>query len=196
MAQKPKQNYSAKTAPLKDNCQTPPYAVDLIAPYLRAYQAIWEPCSGEGLLTRRLREHGFAVCDTDLSSGEDFFAMSETFGAYEAIVTNPPFSLKYKFLARCCELGVPFALLMPADTLFAGERGQPLIVNYGVEVVLPDRRINFKMPNGGWRGTAQFASAWFTRGLNIGALLTFVEMQQWTGRRVEMWERQGFDRLP
>ena len=41
---------------------------------------------------------------------------------FNCIITNPPFSIKEKFLARCYQLGKPFALLMPITTFDSRER--------------------------------------------------------------------------
>ena len=141
--------------PQKDICQTPAYALDPIFPYLSGN--IWECACGEGYLADGLSKR-FSVWRTDIISGYDFLE----YDAYwcDIIVTNPPFSLKYKFLKRCYELGKPFALLMPVDVMGA-KTAQRLFEEHGIEIMLLDKRINFKMPNKGWEGTAWFPTAWF-----------------------------------
>lgn len=184
---KPKTNYSAKTAPQKDNCQTPPYAVDLLLKFIRG-QRFWEPAPGEGLLARRLRERGGDVLTTDT---DFFYTVPPGVGSLRAVdwlVTNPPFSQKYEWLERCYELGIPFALLMPSDALFA-LRAQRLFERHGISVLVPNRRINFKMPGKGWESSAQMSTSWFvyTPGLR-GVTMRFVDLNTWKRDELEAWE--------
>lgn len=138
---------------------------------------IWESACGEGYLVRALQREGFSVVATDLhheNPGKrlDFLNGTMSF-PYDIQVTNPPFSLKYKWLARSYELGMPFALLMPVETM-AAKAAQSLFDKHGVEILMLERRINFKMPNKGWDGTANFPVAWFTWKLNIGRQITWL----------------------
>ena len=150
------QKKSNDRVPTKDLCQTPPYALEPILPYLDG--AIWEPACGEGYLAKGLIEQGFIVQQTDILYGYDFLKWE--CGVYDMIVTNPPFSLKYKFLERCYEFDAPFALLMPVEVLGA-KTAQIMFQKHGLEVMLLNKRIDFKMPNKGWAGTAWFPTAWF-----------------------------------
>lgn len=78
---------------------------------------------------------------------------------------------------RCYQLGKPFALLMPVETLGA-KAAQILFEEFGVEIVFTRPRISFKMPNAGWNGKgAQFPTAWFTYGLGINQPVTFAKLQ-------------------
>lgn len=88
--------------------------------------------------------------------------------ARSAIVTNPPFSLKYSYYRRCYEIGRPFALLMQVD-VFGAATAQRLWEKYGMGILLLDKRIDFKMPDKKWAGKgSHFATAWFTWGLFEG----------------------------
>lgn len=158
-----------------DACQTPAYALTPLLPYLKRHWIIWEPAHGEGLLTNALESNGLKVVTSDILTSQNFFDYEPD--GWTATVTNPPFSLKYKWMERCYLLGKPFALLLPVETLGA-KTGQELFRQYGLELVLMDKRINFKMPNKGWDGGgAQFPVAWFTWGLNIGSQMTFARIE-------------------
>lgn len=175
---KPKQNYTttAGTVNLRDRCQTPDYALDPLLPYLKREWTLWESARGEGYLETALTANGLTVVSGDLLTGQDFFADASIPPVYDAQVTNPPFSLKYKWLKRCYELGKPFALLMPIDC-FGAKTAQVLFDKYGFEAILTDKRIDFGMPNIGFEGSSsQFASAWFTWGLGIGKQITFAKI--------------------
>lgn len=143
-----------------DACQTPAYALDPLLPYLRSDMTIWEPAKGEGLLVEALYDSGFPSVETsDILTGQNFFEYEPR--RWDVLVTNPPYSLKYKWLERCYQLGKPFALLLPVETLGA-KAAQELMQRYGFEILLLNRRVSFKMPNKGWEGAgAQFATFWF-----------------------------------
>jgi hypothetical protein len=142
-----------------DLCQTPPYALAPLLPYLKTNTVIWEPAVGEGNIAMELSDKGFDVEIGDILRGQNFFEYEPD--KWDVLVTNPPYSLKYRWLKRCYELGKPFALLLPVETLGA-KTAQELMQEYGFEVMLLNRRINFKMPNAGWSGGgSQFATMWF-----------------------------------
>lgn len=80
--------------------------------------------------------------------------------AYNAIITNPPYSVKFPWIERCYALGKPFALLVPVETIGA-RAGQRLMERFGAELLLLDKRVNFEMPLKGWNGSsAQFPVLW------------------------------------
>lgn len=160
-----------------DACQTPPYAIDPLLPYLDEGWTIWEPACGEGLLVEALYDSSFkTVVGTDLLTGRNFFDYEPD--NWDCLVTNPPYSIKYDWLERCYSLGKPFALLLPVETLGA-KTAQVFFRENGLEVIFLDQRINFKMPNIGWDGSAaQFPVAWFTWGLEIGQQMTFAQVNR------------------
>jgi|SRR5690242_7311151 len=178
MPNKPKHNYTIADSEIspKDCFQTPDYAADPLLPFIKdKFKVVWESAAGEGYLAAKLDREGFVVIATDLDYGVNYFETKMTFHDIE--ITNVPFSQKYRWLKRACENGKPFALLMPSDVLFAGKLAQPLIKQYNLEFLVPDKRINFKTPQNGWNGSsAQMHTSWITRGLNIGQLITFVEI--------------------
>lgn len=170
---KPKNN--TKGVPERDQCGTPSYAVNPLAWYLPKDKIIWESAAGEGLLVDALELRGFKVVRSEIMEGQDYFVYEPP--EWDIQVTNVPFSVKYEWFQRACLLEKPFALLMPSDVLFAAQ-GQRIITQYNVEVLTPSQRINYKMPNKGWDGSAQMSTSWFTRGFNIGRMLTFVELDK------------------
>lgn len=148
--------------------QTPPIALNPLLPYLNKSWTIWECANGRGNLTLDLLSRGYNVIATDIQSGHDFLNWHPD--KFDCIITNPPYSLKDKFLMRCYLLGKPFALLMPLTTL-EGKR-QIWLEKYGIEIILLNKRLNFETPSGQGSGS-WFATAWFTNWLNIGEQLTF-----------------------
>jgi len=118
---------------------------------------VWEPCYGLGNIATPLGEAGFEVIGTDLYSptgsgtfsanpsqsfvecemdGESYAECAVPNGfdpAKDIIVTNPPFSLKTKFIERFYELGIPTYCILPIDTY--GVKGcVRLFKEHGVEM--------------------------------------------------------------
>ncbi len=187
--QKPKENRGGSLYEPRgfDACQTPAYAIDPLLPYLPMDWTIWEAGCGEGLMVRTLSDAGRNVIGSDILQGQNFFEYEPD--SWDCLVTNPPYSIKYPWLERCYQLGKPFALLLPVETLGAKQA----IVHFkacGVQLLVPFGRVNFKMPYKGseWesvdpvtgritkkKSAAQFPVAWFTWGLNLESPLVFAE---------------------
>jgi hypothetical protein len=160
-----------------DNFQTPKEALNILLPYLDKTWQIWECAWGNGNLYKFLSEAGFRVLGTDIN-GEyghrfDFLVDIMSF-PFDCIVTNPPYSLKDEFLMRAYELNTPFAFLMPLTALEGKKRGA-LYKKYGIELIIPNKRINFITPSGKGSG-AWFQTAWFTWKLNLPQQLNFVDL--------------------
>lgn len=141
-----------------DACQTPGYALEPLLPYLQGQRIVWECARGEGFMYEALEQSGLKAVGSDILTGQNFFEFEPD--SYSCIVTNPPYSLKFRWLERCYQLGKPFALLLPVETLGA-KRAQELFKVHGAEFLMLNKRINFKMPNKGWDGAgAQFPTMW------------------------------------
>jgi len=158
-----------------DDFQTPPEALIPLYPYLKQGWKIWECACGNKNLVMDLFNHGYWTVGTDIKTGHDYLTYEPD--EWDCCITNPPFKYKQQFLERAYSLGKPFAFLLPLTTFETAKR-QQLFREYGVEVILFDRRINFETPNKIANSSAWFATAWFTWGLNIGQQLTFVELQK------------------
>jgi len=154
----------------QDNCQSPPYAILPLLPYLRPDWVIWEPAAGEGWLAEALRAVGFTVIATSIEDGQDFYKINP--GGWDCIVTNPPWSKKAPWLHRCYTLQKPFCLLYPTDA-YGNNAFQIHFNRYGIEILQPESRISYKMPVKGWKGSgAQMNSMWYTWKLDVGREIT------------------------
>lgn len=187
MANKPKNNYKPGN---QDIMLTPPHALEPLYPLIPKDWIIWESAANENidgtydsLIAKSLRASGYRVWASGLPDF-DYFKWSPINAVWQFQVTNPPFSLKYKWAARAFELGSPFALLVPYETPFAAEfqklKRQYEHNPYKIQVLSPQRRINFKTPNFGWGkrvwsevkqkfvtkgNSAQMPTIWLTWGL-------------------------------
>lgn len=149
---------------MMEHLQTPHYAIDPLLPYLPADRVIWESAAGEGQIISKLTAHGYTVTGSDILTGQDFFTWQPE--TWDIQVTMPASKIRFKWMARSYELGKPFALIMPVDIL-GTKSAQILFQEWGVGVILLNRRINFKTPRKGYGGSAQFATAWFTWRLGV-----------------------------
>ena len=152
--------------------QTPKEALFPLISYLEKDWIIWECATGNGNLENALRRLGFFVIGSDILTGHDFLKWHPK--QYDCIITNPPYSIKEKFLERCYQLGKPFALLLPLTTFETAKR-QSLFRKYGVQVIFFDKRINFVTPSGNGGGS-WFATAWFTNWFNLEYDINFVKL--------------------
>jgi hypothetical protein len=154
-----------------DEFGTPKEAIRPLLPYLKKEWTIYECAWGKGSLAKHLEEEGFKVIgDKDI----DFLNKDETPDEFDCIVTNPPYSLKEEFLKECYETGKPFALLMPLTTLEGKKRGE-LFRKYCIQLIIPNKRINFITPSGKGSG-AWFQVCWFCYKLNLPKDLNFVDL--------------------
>jgi len=169
-----------------DVCQTPPHALEPLYQYIPKRWVIWESaCGPERILQKAFEAQGYKVIGTDLMYGKQYNRFSyrpmsnDPFSAYEPVplydveVTNCPFSVKYQWFEQAFEDGTPFAILAPYETTASGAF-KNLCKHYttpdtAVEVLAPERRLNYKMPNKGWDSSAQMPTCWITWKLNVSA---------------------------
>jgi hypothetical protein len=158
---------------------TPRCALNLLLPHLKGFRHIWEPCCGFGAISEVLLSEGWKVTATDLSLGMDaLLELPPMWEGIDAVVTNPPYSRKTEFLARCYALQKPFALLLPCDLV--NRIRTPLMAKHGVQLIVPDRRIKFLRFVGGMvreASSPNMGSCWFTWGLNLPQDILFKELR-------------------
>lgn len=151
-------NRSSYKPSSKDDCQTPPYGVMPLRPFLAQLQEmlgretliLWEPAPGEGYLINGLRKLGHVV----ISTYTDFAEFSKPpIKTIDAIITNPPYNIKSKrmFIRQCDkfrrEMGLSWALLMSATALHDKTTKEEM---RGCSIAIPRGRISYKMPLKGW----------------------------------------------
>jgi len=168
----PKEFYSKrKKFDKPDECYTPENAIYPLLPFIKEFKTIWDCAFGSGMLAEHFNKFGFNVIGLD---NYDFLKEgSESIGNFNAIITNPPYSLKDKFLERAFEIGKPFAFLLPLTTLEGIKRGK-MFQDQNIQLIIPNRRINFEIPSG--KKSSWFATAWFCYKMNLPEQLNFVEL--------------------
>ena len=145
-----------------DDFQTPPEALEPLLPHVCSQWRVWEPAAGQGLLAAALAPHVDRVIETDILTGQNFLTFKPE-EPWDAIITNPPYSLKEQFLERAYLLGQPFAFLLPLTT-FDSRKRQAMFRHHGVQVIFMPKRIAFHTPSGRpsspWLMTAWFLGNW------------------------------------
>jgi hypothetical protein len=123
-----------------DEAYTPYYAVEPIIKYIPKDKVIWCPFDEEwSTFVQSLKANGNIVIATHINNGYDFFNYEPYY--YDIIISNPPFSIKDIVLKRLYELGKPFMILLPLNSL----QGK-LRYNYfsnGIQLLAFDERIGF-----------------------------------------------------
>jgi len=142
-----------------DELYTPEIAFDLLKKYIPKDKTIFECAIGSGKLKQQMINNGYNVV-----SSNDFF---NEFPEYDILITNPPYSIKDKFLEEAYKRGKPFAMLLPITAL-EGIKRQSLYNKYGIEILFPTRRIDFNGKKSPW-----FYTAWFCWKIELPKTLTF-----------------------
>lgn len=138
-----------------DELYTPREAILPILKYLDKDKIYWE-CTdfGDSNITKVLIENGFKVISTNKEE-YDFLKDEATF-EFDVIITNPPYSIKDKFIEKCYEYNKPFLLLLPLTAL-EGKNRNKMYKENGLELIVLDKRINFmKEKNNVWFNTSWF----------------------------------------
>lgn len=147
-----------------DECMTPFYAVEPLLEFIPKGSTIWCPFDeGWSAYVQTFKSNGFNVIYSHLNNGQDFFSFEPNRGGYDYIISNPPFSKKDKVIKRLYELGKPFAILLPIQSLQSKERFT--YWSRGLELLCFDERVGFHT-NGNFDKTAEgnhFASVYFCK---------------------------------
>jgi hypothetical protein len=193
MPNKPKQTQKQNINEVsgRDCFSTPNYAADLLIPFIPKHiDNIWECAMGEGKIAERLSSKNYNVYCSDIRPSEKYWDSKHNFLidqpleitrwiSYEesfCIITNPPFSLKYKFIQKAVEYGVPFAFLIPFDMC---QKMAILFDKYNCQGVVPKSRINYITPTGKSEATGHssyYHSFWITRFFELNNQLVFIDL--------------------
>ena len=159
-------------APESDEVYTPSGQVKFIIPYIpKNIKNIWCPCdTEESYIVKDLLNLGYNVVNSHIDDGFDFFTYEPLL--YDCILTNPPFSVKTKFLKRCYDLQKPFFLLLPITTL-EGKRGK-MFREKGLNTGVLQNRISFII-KGKQKNRCWFNTSWFWGNVEEKGKLYFID---------------------
>lgn len=129
---------------------TDPIAIDLLVAedYIHLQDNIWEPCCGQGHLSKRLEEYGYKVRSTDKVDrgfGEvcDFLMCTKHWNG--DIITNPPYKHALEICQHAldlCEPGATVAMFLKLQFLEGKERKEWFKLNPPKYVMVCSSRVN------------------------------------------------------
>lgn len=135
-----------------DEFYTPKYAITPIIKYLvnKKFKTIWCPFdSDDSLFVKYLINYGFKVINThiDMKNGDFFNLIKDdefiSQNNIDAIVSNPPYSLKTEVLQALFNQGTPFAMLLGVVGIFESQNRFEMFRNNKFEVMYMNRRIDY-----------------------------------------------------
>jgi hypothetical protein len=103
----------------RDTYPTPLSAFEPLIPYLPKGGPLWEPASGDGRLIQAMRRAGLEADGNDIAHGYDFLADNQS---RFAIVTNPPYSLGFRFAQHAVAHAAHVFLLLRLNFLASRKR--------------------------------------------------------------------------
>lgn len=77
-----------------------------------------------------------------IDNGVDFFDI-DNLQDFDAVVSNPPFSIRDKIFHRLFESRIPFALIMNSNGLFDSKARWKLFKDNSFELLIPQGRMRF-----------------------------------------------------
>jgi hypothetical protein len=153
-----------------DLYETPAVAVEALLQVEPLPWMIWEPACGFGAIARVLRSHGHEVYATDLidysspdqdAAGWDFLVQDRVPVGTRAILTNPPYRLAGKFVAKAVEL-CPLVIVLARLAFYESTR-RAKVLDCCSRIHVFANRLPM-MHRHGWEGpksTSGVAFAWF-----------------------------------
>lgn len=144
----------------QDEYYTPDYVVEILVPFLhkKGFKTIWCPCDKHtSEYVKVLSNNGFNVVHTHIEDGQDFLTYVPDFD-FDAIITNPPFSIKNEIIQKCISYGKPWALLLSATCIQSASLIQHLS-KQTINFIIFDRRISYSGDR------PPFPSWYFTHGI-------------------------------
>jgi len=178
----------------KDEYYTPTILVDCIIPHLhqKNFKTIWCPFDTEkSEFVIRLREEGFDVIHSHIWEGKDFFHFYPE-EHFDAIISNPPFTMKLKVLEKLYSIGKPFAVIMGLPILNYQEVGEFFHAQQSkgnfLELLIVDKKVSFD------GNTASFNNSYFCSGI-LQSNIMFAHVEHNNTKRKHVPSRM-YDDLP
>lgn len=150
---------NTKTKFKTDDYSTPPEAYELLFKFIPRNKINWDPFYFQGRLN-------IPEDTTFIHEDKDFFQYIPD--EYDFIISNPPYSIKERIFERCENIGKPYALLVPFDTL---ERKymNTILKTRDVSIIVPHKRYKYN----DCKFTPPFKSVWICVGFGLSKQLIF-----------------------
>lgn len=151
---------------------------------LKGVKTILEPCYGEGAISNILKDKGFQVTEKDIIYGNDFLIDNYDGQHFDAIVTNPPFSLFDEFVEKSKQIDCNKIIMIGRCNHFGSHKTNINgIWNNLSDVYIFDRQVAY---NKEWREDGLMycgclVSGWFvwTKNYTESPKLHIMDVQDW-----------------
>lgn len=125
----------------QDEFYTPEYAIKPLLKYINKDYKIWCPFdTEESHFVKMFKHNGNKVYNSHILNGENFFEMNID---CDAIISNPPYSLKGEVFERLFELNKKFAMLVGVVGLFESEKRFSMFSENDFEILYLNRRVAY-----------------------------------------------------
>jgi hypothetical protein len=141
-----------------DECYTPDYAVFPILKYIPLGATVWCPFDTKKSEFVKQISKTNAVTYSHLDYDQDFFQYEPNW--WDIMISNPPFTGKRKIFERALSFNKPFALIM-ANTWLNDSAPVQLFKDRGLQLLMFDKRIRFKLSNGQDNSKITFSSSYY-----------------------------------
>src|SRR5215469_6386229 len=123
---------------------TPPEATRALLPLVKHWpNVIWEPCCGDGAISRVLIENDFTVISHDIAdhgygvSGRDFFANQCSWTGMRTVITNPPFGRAAEFIEHAHKIGIERMALILKINFWSAKKRMALFAQWRPYLIAP-----------------------------------------------------------
>lgn len=151
-----------------DYYATNPIAVEKLLEVEKFSNTLWEPCCGEGHISKVLKKYGYEVISSDIVDRGyegtkiiDFLQCSDMTNKYD-IITNPPYNKAFDFCKKAIELSKgKVAMFLKLTFLETKKRKENLFNKYPPsKVYVFSERVECAK-NGKFEGKRAVCYAWF-----------------------------------
>jgi hypothetical protein len=152
-------------------------------PIIKNINTVLEPACGGNAISDELIKADKIVVSTDIRTGTDFLNTNKFDINFDAVITNPPFSLFDKFVTHAKEVA-PIVIMIAKTNFFgAYQRNVNGIWHDLSHVYIFNRQVDYRSP---YRDDGLF---------HVGNLITgwFVWQKEWSDTHGEVWETSIID---
>lgn len=162
-----------RTSSRHDDYTTPKYVWEQIKDFIPTDSIIWESAYCNGSSGNHLTDMGFKTIHED----KDYFNWEPE--NYTIQITNPPFSNKKEWIKRAMELGKPWIMVMPLETI--STKFFIELTKGDIQLIIPVKRIFFEkiVDDVVIKKTSScFTCCYFCHGLNLPKDLNFIQSKR------------------
>lgn len=137
----------------RDEYYTPKILVEPIIYYIPKEWVVWCPFDTENSeFVIALKDNGNKVIHSHIKDGNDFFEYEPSY--FDAVISNPPFTLKLEVFERLYSFNKPFAMIMNLTILNYQNIGN-YFLDKDLQLLIVDKKVSFD------GNTSAFNSSYF-----------------------------------